>query len=90
MQAGQIDKNSCTNVPRPEISFRFRSRSVLHSVPRFRISLMKVNRYEDDVQQGTGAEWVKYACSRWLHDECINSVDYNSCGLEIFCSHCLD
>ena len=62
---------------------------VYHLLLLHLIKVNVVNAYEDDVQQGIGADWVKCAHSRWLHEECINSVDYNSCGLEIFCSHCL-
>ena len=43
--------------------------------------------YEEDVRHGTGAEWVRCACGRWLHEECIDSIDYDSSGKEKFCSY---
>ena len=45
--------------------------------------------YEDDARQGSGAEWVQCSCSRWLHEECINEVDLDTCGNEVLCSFCL-
>lgn len=45
--------------------------------------------YAEDVRLGTGAEWVECACGRWLHEECIDSIEYNSNGKEKFCSFCI-
>ena len=45
--------------------------------------------YIEDVNQGTGLEWVKCACGRWLHEECIDSVQQDLDGKERFCSNCI-
>lgn len=45
--------------------------------------------YAEDVRVGTGAEWVQCACGRWLHEECIDSVEYDENGGEKFCSFCI-
>lgn len=45
--------------------------------------------YAEDVSLGTGAEWVMCACGRWLHEECIDSVEFDDAGKEKFCSFCI-
>ena len=44
--------------------------------------------YEQDIKQGTGAEWVECVCGRWLHEECIDHVEYDENGQEKLCSSC--
>ena len=45
--------------------------------------------YSEDVRMGTGAEWVECVCGRWLHEECIDSIEYNASGKEKLCSFCV-
>ena len=44
--------------------------------------------YDQDVTEGTGAEWVECACGKWLHEECIQQVEYDKNGQEKLCSSC--
>ena len=46
--------------------------------------------YEQDVAEGTGAEWVKCACGSWLHEECIHRIEGDENGEEKLCSSCID
>lgn len=48
-----------------------------------------VRTYGDDIQESTCAEWVKCACERWIHEECIDQVVIDSEGKERFCSYCV-
>ena len=36
-----------------------------------RTCAVSVYSHEQDIKQGTGAEWVECVCGRWLHEECI-------------------
>ena len=45
--------------------------------------------YDADIGNQTGAEWVMYACNRWLHEECIDSIVQDDEGDERFCSFCI-
>jgi len=42
--------------------------------------------YEDD---GIGEEWVRCACKRWIHENCIDEVIVDINGEEYFCSFCI-
>ncbi len=45
--------------------------------------------YQDDIVEQTGLEWVQCACTRWLHEECIDySVTVNEHGEELLCPFC--
>ena len=44
--------------------------------------------YEQDVEQGTGAEWVECVYGRWLHEECIDHAEHDENGQEKLCSSC--
>ena len=42
--------------------------------------------FEDDERDKSGLEWVDCACSRWLHEECIEyDLSVNSRGQELLC-----
>ena len=42
--------------------------------------------FEDDRREQSGLEWVECACSRWLHEECIEyDLSVNSRGQELLC-----
>ena len=34
--------------------------------------------YDEDI--GTGREWVECSCKRWLHEDCVDEEDLDSCG----------
>ena len=45
--------------------------------------------FQEDEIEKSGLEWVKCACTRWLHEECIDykiNVDLN--GKELLCPFC--
>ena len=42
--------------------------------------------YEDI---GTGREWVECACTRWLHEDCVDEVIVDTSGQERVCPLCL-
>ena len=45
--------------------------------------------FEDDEREQSGLEWVECACSRWLHEECIEyNLSVNSRGQELLCPFC--
>ena len=46
--------------------------------------------YDEDVQNKSGKEWVMCACSRWLHEECVEDCVLDSTGKERLCPLCLD
>ena len=46
--------------------------------------------YEDDILEGTGADWIFCKCGRWLHEDCVEDIVKDSDGDERFCSFCLD
>lgn len=50
-----------------------------------------LHTYEEDIKQGTGAEWVQCACERWLHESCIstNQVELDENDKEKLCSRCM-
>jgi len=33
-------------------------------------------------------DWVQCACTRWLHEDCMNDIVYDKYGRELFCPHC--
>ena len=53
------------------------------------INVTSVCVYSEDVRMGTGAEWVECVCGHWLHEDCIDSIEYNASGKEKLCSFCV-
>ena len=43
--------------------------------------------FDEDI--GTGREWVECACTRWLHEDCVEEVVVDASGLERLCPLCL-
>ena len=43
--------------------------------------------YSDDI--GTGREWLECACGRWLHEDCVENIVYDTNGKEKLCPLCL-
>ncbi len=42
--------------------------------------------FEDDLREQTDLEWVECACSRCLHEECIDyDITQNEDGVEMLC-----
>ena len=41
-------------------------------------------KYADD----QGNDWIRCACSRWVHEECAEDVIVDAEGLERFCPFC--
>ena len=37
-----------------------------------------------------GSEWIKCACTRWVHEKCVDDVFLDNDGLERFCPFCLN
>ena len=48
-----------------------------------------LHTYAKDVHNETGAEWVMRVCGRWLHEECIDLIQYDANGSEKLCSYCV-
>ena len=46
--------------------------------------------YEQDIMEGTGADWLACACGRWLHEECVEDCIRDAEGNECLCTFCLD
>ena len=46
--------------------------------------------YEQDVMEGTGADWLACACGRWLHEDCVDDCIRDDEGKERICPFCLD
>jgi len=46
--------------------------------------------YENDVQEGYRAEWMKYPCGRWLHVECVEDSFMDSSGQSRYSPYCID
>ncbi len=46
--------------------------------------------YEQDVAEGTGADWLACACGRWLHEECVDDCMKDEEGKDRICPYCLD
>ena len=46
--------------------------------------------YEDDVLEGSGADWIYCRCGRWLHEDCVEDVVKDNDGEERYCSFCVD
>ena len=44
-------------------------------------------QYSDDI--GTGREWLECACGRWLHEDCVENIVYDTNGKEKLCPLCL-
>ena len=47
-------------------------------------------RYEDDIIQGAGTEWISCACGRWLHEDCAEDCVADDQGNDCTCPICLD
>jgi len=41
---------------------------------------MCFERYEDDVLEGVGAEWINCRCGRWMHEDCVKETVMDSDG----------
>ena len=46
--------------------------------------------YNEDVIEGSGADWIYCKCGRWLHEDCVEDVVKDSEGVERYCSFCVD
>lgn len=46
--------------------------------------------YTDDVREQSGRDWIKCACSRWLHEDCMEDYKVDDSGEDRFCHYCLD
>ena len=46
--------------------------------------------YDDDVLEGSGADWIFCKCGRWLHEDCMEDFVKDNEGIEQFCSFCVD
>jgi len=46
--------------------------------------------YTDDVREQSGRDWIKCACSRWLHEDCVEDYKVDDSGEDRFCHYCLD
>lgn len=48
--------------------------------------------FQDDEIEQTGLEWLQCACSRWLHEECIeyelDELDANALRMALLCPYC--
>ena len=44
-------------------------------------------QYSDDI--GTGREWLECACGRWVHEDCVENIVYDTNGKEKLCPLCL-
>ena len=40
-------------------------------------------QYSDDI--GTGREWLECACGRWVHEDCVENIVYDTNGKEKLC-----
>ena len=40
--------------------------------------------YDDDVREGSGADWIFCKCGRWLHEDCVEDVVKDNEGIERF------
>jgi len=47
-------------------------------------------RYEDDVLEGFGAEWINCRCDRWMHEDRVEETVMDSDGQQRFCTFCVD
>jgi len=45
--------------------------------------------YDDDVTEGSRANWIFCKCGMWLHKDCFEEVVKDN-GVEHFCSFCVD
>jgi len=45
--------------------------------------------YQQDVEAGNGAAWVKCGCGQWIHDECIYQSVTGEDGKERMCFNCV-
>jgi len=41
--------------------------------------------YQQDVEAGNGAAWVKCGCGQWIHDECVDKSVTGEDGKERMC-----
>ena len=44
-------------------------------------------QYSDDIV--TGREWLECACGRWVHEDCVENIVYDTNGKEKLCPLCL-
>ena len=45
--------------------------------------------YEEDLLSGTGCEWLQCACTRWIHEDCVENCTVDSEGRDRICPLCL-
>jgi len=48
---------------------------------------MCFGRYEDDVLEGVGAEWINCRYDRWMHEDCVEETVMD---IKRFCTFCVD
>ena len=46
--------------------------------------------YDEDILEGTGADWIACACGRWLHEDCAEHCVQDDSGNDRFCPLCID
>jgi len=51
---------------------------------------MCFGHYNDDVIEGSGADWIFCRCRQWLHEDCGEEVVKDSDGVDHVCSFCVD
>ncbi len=44
--------------------------------------------FEEDVQDGSGVDWIQCACTRWLHEDCIMDCIVDDNGKDRLCPFC--
>ena len=45
--------------------------------------------FEEDTAMGNQAEWIRSACKRWMHVDCISETVVDSDGNLRMCSYCI-
>ena len=45
--------------------------------------------YEEDLLSGVGCEWLQCACTRWIHEDCVEDRTVDSEGKDRICPLCL-
>ena len=54
------------------------------------VCCMCFRTYDEDVLEGTGADWIACACGRWLHKHCAEDCVQDDSGNDRFCPLCID
>ena len=58
------------------------------STPMYAVAMCFVN-YKDEILNGCVAEWIKYACGRWLHLDCAEDCITDQNGKKYCCPYCI-